>query len=179
MLDLIIATLRIGNSVLLACNNRYSWPVSLLVSIVKIGVLYQGGLGVLASGKIINLLICLGAWCHWTRQDARQRSAPSCLLHFKHSSQIVCVIMLLAIVFVMQQQWSHLEGVIAALSTCAYIMTAMRKKECWTLWILYDLLLITLYWEKAWHLSAITTVIYLPIGFYGHRTWQKASVKTH
>lgn len=178
MIDLIIATLRIGNSLLLAYNNRLSWPMSLAISVVKISALYHGGMSVLASGKTVNLAICIGAWYLWSRQDARHRSAPRQLLKSSHSVLIISMLLVLAIVFVTQQKWTHLEGVVAILSMCAYLLTALRKNECWVLWILYDILLIILYYEKAWYLSAMTTMVYLPIGFFGYRRWQKASHQT-
>jgi nicotinamide mononucleotide transporter PnuC len=178
LIDFIIATLRIGNSLLLAYNNRLSWPMSLAISFVKISALYHGGMTVLASGKIINLIICLCAWHRWSRQDARKRSTPGQLLKSSHSMLLISILLLLGIIFVVQQKWTHLEGIIAILSISAYLLTAMRKNECWALWILYDILLIILYFEKTWYLSAIATMVYLPIGLFGYHRWQKASHQT-
>ena len=64
-----------------------------------------------------------------------------------------------------------LQTVIGAINLLAYYMAAHKHRSCWTVWIVYDILLICLFVEKKLYLNAFTTILYIPIALSGHHFW--------
>ena len=180
-IDLILASIRLLACYLLSKNLKSGWLISITATILKIAILQSINLKILAFGKLMGLVISIFAWKKWKNQEQEERSHPQSI--FTSPPQFIVFSGLITILtaYLLIQQNDHIETVICLLNFSAYGLAAYRKRECWVIWIAYDILLANLFFEKNMILSAITTYVYIPIALLGSQTWshQKNPLQAH
>ena len=102
---------------------------------------------------------------------------------FSTTPQFIVFSGLIAILttYLIIQKNDQLEIIICLLNYSAYGFAAYRKRECWVIWIAYDILLANVFLEKNMILSAITTYLYIPIALLGNQQWghQRNPLQAH
>ena len=180
-IDFILASIRLSACYLLSKNLKSGWSISITATILKIVILQSINLRVLAFGKLIGLVISIFAWNRWKKQEQEQRSHPQSI--FNTTSQFIAFSGLIAVLttYLLTQQNDHKETMICLFNYSAYGLAAYRKRECWVIWIAYDILLANLFFENNMILSAITTYVYIPIALLGNQTWshQENGLQAH
>ena len=171
--DLILSTIKLSACYLLSKNLKLGWLISIAATVLKIMILQSIDLKVLAYGKVIGLVISMIAWKKWKDQDQKKRQHPQSI--FSTPTQFIAFGGLIATltIYLLTQQNDHIEMVICLLNYTAYGLAVYRKRECWAIWIAYDILLAHLFLEKHMILSAITTCLYIPIALCGNQKWSQ------
>lgn len=142
---------------------------------IKIFIMHQIGLSLLASSKALTLCIGFYAWVKWNHQEKVQRTQPTGIFNFTGNIVLLFFLILpLNIKYALVTNY-NLELWATAINFSAYCLAAYRKNECWIFWIAYDCILISLLIEKQMYLNALTTLLYLPIALSGNHNWKKIS----
>ena len=170
-IDLILASIRLLACYLLSKNLKSGWLISITATILKITILQSINLKILAFGKLMGLVISIFAWKIWKKQEQEERSSPQSIFNSNPQFIVFCGLIAILTAYLLMQQNHHLEMVICLFNFSAYGLAAYRKRECWVIWIAYDILLANLFLEKNMILSAITTYAYIPIALLGNQTW--------
>lgn len=174
-IDLILTSIRLSACYLLSKNLKSGWLVSITTTILKIAILQSINLKVLAFGKLMGLVVSIFAWKKWKKQDEEKRSNPQSMLTSKPQFIIFSGLIGILTTCLLLQKNDHMETVICLLNYSAYGLAAYRKRECWVIWIAYDILLANLLFEKNMILSAMATYLYIPIALFGNQEWRQQS----
>ena len=100
-----------------------------------------------------------------------QKSIPTKLIQNKLASKIINALTIILTVSLLIKKTLYQEIIATILNLLATYLAAFRKKECWILWIAYDILLADLFFRNHLILSASTTLLYIPIAFFGQSKW--------
>ena len=168
--DVLLTLLRLLTCLMLAQRMRSAWLLGICSSVYKISVLSAIDCKILASSKCLTLFLSGYAWFKWGHkdqvaieyEDLKIRTAQLlvmgvCLLSFIATHTLIKAV--------------DLQTIIGAVNLLAYYMAAHKHRFCWTVWVVYDILLIILFTDKKLYLNAIATMLYIPIALSGHHLW--------
>ena len=168
--DLLLTTLRLLTCFMLAQRIRSAWLLGICSSVYKISILSAIDCKILASSKCLTLLLSGYAWFKWGNKDHVATEHPDHKIGSAHL--LIAGICLLSVVATHTLVRAvDLQTIIGAVNLLAYYMAAHKHRSCWTVWIVYDILLICLFVEKKLYLNAVTTILYIPIALSGHHFW--------
>ena len=168
--DIALTAIRLTSCFMLANKMRSAWLLSICGAVLKIIILNSLALHILASSKCITLVLSIYAWLRWKSTPGEQKQAE-----ISPKWLYIGLISICLIGFLNQKIWLSTissQVVLSVLNLSAYLFAANRKKACWIVWIIYDILLIRLFIDESLYLSAIVTFLYIPIALFGNQKWQ-------
>lgn len=171
--DITLTVLRLTSCLMLANKVRSAWLISMASSVLKIVILNTLQLHILASSKCITLILSLYAWFRWQHIPLRKKETA-----MDSTWIIILLIVIGPTCFYLLNTWTvdNFQVILSTLNLFAYLLAANRKKACWVVWIIYDILLIGLFINQSLYLSAAVTLLYIPIAFFGDRQWHRLSI---
>lgn len=170
--DITLTVLRLTSCIMLANKMRSAWLISMCGAILKIIILNTLQLNILAISKCVTFILSIYAWLRWKSPTPTEQKKPK----ISHKWQHVGLISICLMGFFIQNIWLssfNIQVVLSILNLTAYIFAANQKKACWAVWIVYDILLIGLFIDKSLYLSAIVTMLYIPIALFGNQKWRR------
>ena len=171
-MDIALSLLRLVACYLLSAKKRNAWLLILSTALVKIFILFQIGLPILATSKIITVCLSGFAWIRWHDSESDQVSKERLVMRYG-AYIIVFTLGLLTMLSLSGDNRINREILVVFCNLSGYALATYRRKQCWPVWIFYDLLLIDTFLKMGMLLSASVTMLYMPIAFYGIYRWDK------
>ena len=134
---------------------------------------------------IINgyyFVMSLYGWYIWTRKIDATHVTPISTVTYKEKEIGVLIfiitLLFIYIVYISFDKWSDWTAYVDTLTTAIFFvgmwLMAKRKIENWILWIIGDIISVTLYFYKGFTFSSLQYIIFTIIAFFGYIAWKKS-----
>ena len=160
---------------LLYKNNILTWPVGFINIGCFMLMFWQQKLYGDFVVQIIFLSTGIWGWIHWNKRMAKLPGTLS------YKQTLTCVMATLALIPLTMHYLKNYtdcsyplaEAAILNISIAGQILTGLRKIENWYWWLVADLLMIFVYYQKELYPTAIYAGIIFIIGIFGLFSWRK------
>jgi nicotinamide mononucleotide transporter len=176
-----IATL-LGVVCVILVVRRSLWNFPFAIGSVSLfgAVFYEAKLYSDALLQIFFVAINLYGWLNWTRTQEVDGDVVVETMGFTEQAGALAGMIGLTLGWgaIMATQtdasYPYVDAAVAMLSIGAQILQALRRLECWIVWIVVDLIAIPLYAAKGLQAAAGLYVIYLGLSVWGLIDWQRS-----
>tara|TARA_B100001989_G_scaffold252478_2_gene234676 strand:- start:3369 stop:3905 length:537 start_codon:yes stop_codon:yes gene_type:complete len=170
-MDFILSVLRLVACYLLVVKNQAAWALILITNLFKILVLYKIGLPLLSISKLMTSCLSCVAWCFWHQEPQKwPKWANVAIDGYAYVSIVTLGFM--SMLMVAGSSFVDKEVLIVACNLTGYLLAAFKQRFCWAAWVIYDLVLIDVFLQLGMILSAMVTMLYLPLALLGAYKWQ-------
>ncbi len=165
---------------LLAYEKIFAWVFGLISVTIYVLIFYQARLysdTVLSGIYIILNAYGLYAWTH--RSESQQQMLVVSHLHYKEIINWVLVILAGTLIwgsimyFYTNADYAYPDAFTTCASLAAQYLLARKKIENWIIWIVVDVVAISLYLLKGLYPTTLLYVIYLGLCILGYHRWRK------
>ncbi len=160
-------------------QNRWCWPLGLLMVLMYAWIFYDGRLysNMLLQG-VYAVLQGYG-WWQWTRGGSNHSgvqvnrlSAQGLLLSLAAGSLGAIMLGYLMATFTdAAAPWQ--DAALSAFSLVAQVWMAQKRLECWPLWVALDLLFVALFLQQGLYPTAALYGVFTLLAFHGWLTWRR------
>jgi nicotinamide mononucleotide transporter len=173
-------------AVWLAVEERvWAWPTSLVQVLLYSVVFFRERLYAQAALQLAYAAIAVYGWVHWTRGGAgraplrvtRTPSVERVLLPLLGAALAAALGGLLARYTDAAVPW--LDAALMAGSLCAQYMMSRKYLGNWTLWIVLDVVYVTLFVTRGLLLTAFLYAAFLALSARGAVTWRRSWKAAH
>ncbi|MDD0972482.1 nicotinamide riboside transporter PnuC [Pseudomonas fontis] len=178
-LELFAAVLGVIAVWLTVKQNPWCWPIGLVMVLLYSWVFYEVKLYSDMLLQLIYAVLQLYGWWQWTRpghtRPVRQvtrlepRPVAFCLAVGAVASLALGAAM--ATWTDAAQPW--LDAALTAFSLVAQVWMAQKRVQCWTLWIVLDVIFVGLFLYKGLYLTAALYALFTLIAVQGLREWRR------
>jgi len=177
----------IGYVILEVKQIRWLWPLGVLTSGVYVYVFYTGRFYADMGLQVYYVLISIYGWYWWSRGT---RSSRNISLPVSRTGRSTAIILFL----VFNMIWMGLYLVLlnftdspvplgdsftTALAIVATWMLTQKLLEQWFLWIIANMVSVTLYLYKGLYPTVILYLVYAGMSIAGYYEWRKSYRKIH
>lgn len=184
ILDIVSAALRIACVMQFVANNKKTWILGSLTSLLGLFNIFRIGLYIKFVGKIIILAIQFIAWNIWKKQESSVQPTISNLSYYSQKVllaifPIATILMVYIRIKLFSSNLSSFDILLDALSTTleyfALYLSVSRIIQCWYVWIIYDILSSYIFFSNGLICNCISSVIMMLSAIYGYYNWDKIS----
>lgn len=178
-LELIASTLGVCAVWLTVRQNRWCWPLGLIMVLMYAWIFYDGKLysNMLLQG-VYALLQGYG-WWQWTRGGSSQNGVQVSRLSSQNIllNLAIGAVGALALGYLMATftdataPWQ--DAALSAFSLVAQVWMAQKRVECWPLWIILDLLFVALFVQQGLYATALLYGVFTLLAVNGWLTWRR------
>ncbi|MFP6799314.1 MAG: nicotinamide riboside transporter PnuC [Pseudomonas sp.] len=178
-LEIIASVLGVWAVWLTVQQNRWCWPLGLLMVLMYTWIFYDGKLysNMLLQG-VYAVLQGYG-WWQWTRGGISHRgvqvsrlSPPSIVISLAIGAVGALVLGYLMATFTdAAAPWQ--DAALSAFSLVAQVWMAQKRVECWPLWIVLDLLFVALFVQQGLYPTAALYGLFTLLAVNGWLTWRR------
>lgn len=159
---------------LTAKNKISSWPIGIVGIIAYFFIFQECRDWANASLQFIFLAQSLYGWLMWNNKKDMKISN---LTNTGRRNVIIFYNVFFFVFFFVNSYFNGnstiMDAATAALSLIAIYLTTHRKWESWILWIIADIIYISLFIENKHYLSSVLYLIFLIVSVYGYIDWRK------
>ena len=181
-LEWIAALAGLINVFLLTRQTVWSWPFGLLTVFLYAFIFYHNRLYSDVVLHIIYVLLNIFGWYKWTNKK-NALAAANLKVSVLSTAERIIYLILIVIGFVI---WGYLikrntnadfafaDAFILMASLCAQYLIALKKLENWIIWIIVDIVAITIYYLKSLYVTSGLYAIFLCLCILGFMEWRKS-----
>lgn len=162
-------------------QNILTWPVGLVSSILYILVFFQAKVYAGMSLQFYYAAMSIYGWYYWMKG---KNSATGEKIRVRNTKPVewimitmALVFIFAAIVFILKRYTDSDVPYIDALTTTASIiatwMMARKLLEHWLIWVITDLISVTLYFGKHLWVTALLYFVFTIMAIVGYFEWRK------
>jgi len=160
----------------------WNWPVGLVSVACFMALFWEAKLYADALLQVGFAVLGIVGWWQWARAAGRDAAHEVPVTRSSPRQAFV----LLALCFVAIYAGSRVllaytdspvpvaDTTLLVLSLLATWWQALRRLECWLLWIAVDVVSVPLYWSRSLPLTAVLYVVFLLICIAGYIDWRRA-----
>lgn len=166
-------------------SNILTWPTGIINEIAFFGLFYQVQLYSDMYLQIYFLMVTLYGWYFWKR-----KSSPNQVYQLNSKERLLLLLLIVAstivsgffverihlwmpVLFPSPASYPYADAFTTICSIAATILLSRKRIETWILWIVVDIVAVTLYILKGIQLVAIEYVIFLILCISGFYRWKK------
>lgn len=178
-LEIIASALGVWAVWLTVQQNRWCWPLGLVMVLMYGWIFYDGKLysNMLLQG--VYAALQLYGWWQWTRGGSSHsgvqvsRLSNTGLLFSLSLGGIGALALgyLMATYTDAAAPWQ--DAALSAFSLVAQVWMAQKRVECWPLWIILDLLFVALFLQQGLYLTAGLYALFTLLAVNGWLTWRR------
>lgn len=178
--DYLGSILALTATILCARNNVYSWPVSILTSLISLYLYCMTGIYGEATLQVLYLFLAIYGLFNWLYGgENKQRLAITNLpLLEAYILLFLAVVSYHVTTFVLITHTNstvpHLDAIVLTLSLIGQWLTSRKYIESWAVWFVVDVIFAVVCYNKALNAHFVLNLMYLPIVFYGYNTWRNS-----
>ncbi len=183
-LELLSFILAVITVVLTIRQNHWAWLFSIVSSATYGVVFYDAKLYGDMSLQVVFIWVSVWGWYQWLHGSASHDA-----LVVSRSSRRGWIVSLLAwaaafaalalfLDHYTDTKVPYMDGFLTAGSLVGQVLLARKKLENWLVWIVVDLIYVSLYMVTNLHLTAILYAIYVVLAVIGLREWMRAERKS-
>lgn len=170
------------NVFLLTRQTVWSWPFGLVSVFLYAFVFYHNRLYSDVLLHIIYVVLNIFGWYKWAHKKNALSDSDlkvSVLGPVQRSTYaIVIVIGFLIWGYLLKRNtnadFAYADAFILMASLCAQYLIAIKKLENWVIWIIVDIVAITIYYLKALYVTSGLYAVYLCLCILGFMKWRKS-----
>lgn len=163
-------------------QNRFLWPLGILSSAIYIYVFFNGKFYADMGLQVYYVLISIYGWHYWTRRGGTRREKELPVVHIRRKQVVVLTLIFAATWFGLYYILHHFtdspvpvgDAFTSALAIIATWMLTRKILEQWILWILANLVSLSLYIYKGLYPTVILYAVYAGMAVYGYLEWKKS-----
>lgn len=178
---------------LVAKNNILTWPVGIVGIVLFAFLFYQIRLYSDLVEQVYFFVMSLYGWRVWLQPAEQNRTDEKKELKITRSTKQINLVYILVILggtcamgyfmgqihlflpkyFPEAASYPYLDAFTTVMSFAATVLMAHKKFECWVLWILVDIIGISLYFAKEVVFISLLYFIFLILATKGYFNWKK------
>ncbi|MEB0040627.1 MULTISPECIES: nicotinamide riboside transporter PnuC [unclassified Pseudomonas] len=177
-LELFAAALGVTAVWLTVKQNRWCWPIGLVMVLLYTWVFFEVKLYSDMLLQVVYAVLQVYGWWQWTRRDSAHpgRSvsylATSSLLMSLVIGGLVSVVLGAAMAYFTDAAQPWLDATLTGFSLVAQVWMAQKRVQCWPLWIVLDVIFVSLFVYKDLYLTAALYALFTLIAVQGWREWR-------
>ncbi|MDY7560309.1 nicotinamide riboside transporter PnuC [Pseudomonas sp. 10B1] len=177
-LELFAAALGVTAVWLTVKQNRWCWPIGLVMVLMYTWVFFDVKLYSDMLLQVVYALLQVYGWWQWTRRNpahpARQVSYldMSSLLMSLAMGALVSLALGTVMAHFTDAAQPWLDATLTGFSLVAQVWMAQKRVQCWPLWILLDVIFVGLFIYKDLYLTAGLYALFTLIAVEGWREWR-------
>ena len=169
-------------------ENVWLYPIGIISVVLWI---YLCWIGKLFGQSLINfffLVMNVYGWYNWLRRD--ENNQPNVVIKSSTKNQnillvifsIVFSVVVFYLLLPIQEdnaliEFVLIEAVITALNFVEMWLMAWKRIEHWLLWIVGDIMCITLFIHKDYPLGVLQFLVFIVIAYLGYKEWKLKAVE--
>lgn len=182
-LEILAALLGILSVWLTVRQNPLCWPVGFCMVVLYAWFFQSTGLysQVLLHGVYAALQVY--GWWQWTHGGARDAALKVTVASATEmvTGAVIAGVLSLALGMAMAAYtdaiYPHLDATLAVFSLLAQLWMALKRVQCWLLWIVLDGIYIALFFQQGFYLTTALYAVFVLLAILGWREW-RASMAT-
>lgn len=180
--DIIGAILALLSTVLAARANFWTWPISILCNLINFCLYFYKKIYADSFLSIIFLYFSIyGLYLWYSKENISNFNDSD--ISFSHinksiliNASLFSVIMFFIVFKILSLKTDSdvpiSDAMVVTLGIVAYWFTCKKYIESWIMWTFYNLIVIFLFTSKNLPAHVLTHAIYLPVAWYGYKTWK-------
>ena len=178
-LELFAAVLGVIAVWLTVKQNPWCWPIGLVMVLLYSWVFFEVKLYSDMLLQLVYAVLQLYGWWQWTRpggkHDTRQVSvlARQPLLIGLGVGLLASLALGAAMATWTDAAQPWLDAALTGFSLVAQLWMAQKRLQCWTLWIILDVIFVGLFLYKGLYLTAALYALFTVIAVQGLREWRR------
>ncbi len=162
------------------------WPVGIVTSAFYIIVFFTSKFYADMSLQIYYLIISIYGWIYWYKGNKKSKSKKLKISKTTKKTALTLIIITIFLFFIMSYILSNYtdsplpywDSFTTALSIIATWMLAKKLIEQWIIWIIVDLVSMSLYIYKKLYPTSFLFLVFTILAFVGFIEWKKQMQKT-
>lgn len=183
-LELVAVLFGIVSVFLSVRENIWSWPTALVNVALYFALFFRSGLYSDMGLQVVYFALSVYGWYEWLYGGAGRTTLR--VTRVPGRVWAVCAVVGVAVWATLGKLTSHLPGVAlpyvdAATTTVSLIaqwMMTRKLLENWTLWIIVDVVYVSMFIFKGLYLTAGNYAVYLVLAIMGHVAWKRSLNQT-
>ncbi|MEP7269525.1 MAG: nicotinamide riboside transporter PnuC [Saprospiraceae bacterium] len=180
-IEWIAAAFGLVNVFLLTRQTLWAWPAGLTSVFLYAFVFYHSKLYSDVMLHTIYVVLNAFGWYKWSSKNSTQTEALS-VSTLRNSERFFWLLAIL-VGFVIWGYFLHkntdasfafADAFILMASLCAQYLLAIKKLENWVIWIIVDVVAISIYYLKELYVTSVLYAVYLLICILGYVEWKKS-----
>ncbi|QJD58533.1 nicotinamide mononucleotide transporter [Pseudomonas sp. gcc21] len=165
-------------------QNPLCWPVGLCMVVLYAWFFQSTGLYSQVLLHSVYAALQLYGWWQWTRGGASNTRLEVSLAGPVEIATGVALAALasLALGALMagytDAVYPRLDAALTAFSLLAQLAMALKRLQCWILWIVLDVMYVALFFHQGFYLTTALYVIFVLLAVLGWRQWRASMVST-
>lgn len=181
-LEIIASALGVWAVWLTVRQNRWCWPLGLLMVLMYAWIFYDGKLYSNMLLQAVYAVLQGYGWWQWTRGGSSQTGVQVSRLSQTGIllSLAIGAVAALALGYLMATftdaaaPWQ--DATLSTFSLVAQVWMAQKRVECWPLWIVLDLLFVGLFVQQGLYPTAALYGLFTLLALNGWLTWRRDRV---
>ena len=167
--------------------NVLVFPIGIISVLLYVFIFIKNGLFANAVINLLYFVISVFGWWNWIKDngqqttDNRQQSESLTVTFLNSRQRLVTLAIVLVLLFVSKifssDTTTFLDYLTGVLGLGGMLLTALKKVENWTLYLLCDIILIPLCIYNGLYLTVLQYIIYAIIAIMGYISWSKEAKK--
>lgn len=165
---------------LAAKNSIWNWPLACISVIVYVFVFFERKLYADTGLQLYFLGMNIYGWYYWSRsqsQEAITRKITNIKGNELSASLIATIVFTAGLGFTLYHKtdaaFPFVDSFCTALSIIAQIFLARKVLQNWLIWIVVDLVYVSVYFSKELYATALMYAVYIIIATVGYFDWRK------
>lgn len=177
-IELIAASLGVLSVYLMAAQKPLAWPIGFLMVVLYSWIFWQARLFSEMLLQLIYAALQLYGWYQWlhggNQQGTRQVSSLSLSLVSLHLVIAVLISILLGAVmsYYTSANLPWLDAALTGFSLIGQYWMAKKFVQCWSLWILVDVIYIGMFTLAELYLTAALYAVFTALAIWGWLQWR-------
>lgn len=169
---------------LLTREKLIAWPLGILSVATYTLIFFDNKLYSDVILHIGYIALNIYSWWKWSSKANTSNHLPISYLNFTFRIWILVLIILgsSGLGWFMQQNtnadFPFGDAFTTVTSLTAQVLLAFKKRENWILWMVVDVVAISIYSAKGLYLTAGLYLLYLAISFMGWRSWKISEIQS-
>lgn len=165
-------------------ENVWSWPAGIINATMYIFVFAGEGLYSDTGLQVVYLSISIYGWYSWLRGGPSHTPLTVSATGARRGiwialSAIVAWLVLWRITsLIPSASLAPLDAALVASSLAAQFMMTRKFRECWTVWIVTDIVYVAMFLWKGLALTAVLYGIFTLLAIKGHFDWTRSFART-
>ncbi len=177
ILEFIAALSAIFYVVLAAKQCYLCWPISILSTLIYMGLYFNVHLYLESILQIFYLILSIYGWIFWQKNETKFLVTKNSFgYNFLSIFTLLIVSLILSFIASNHSDISmpYLDAPIFIFSLYATFITAKKKLESWTYWIVIDLISGYVSFSKGLRVTSVLFFVYVVLAIFGFYEWRKS-----
>ena len=182
-LEIIASALGITSVWLTVRQNKLCWPIGLAMVLLYAWFFFDARLYSLVLLHGVFAAMQLYGWWQWNQglDDSGQRPVSSASPHEVGLGLFAALILGLLLGLTMDRYTEAVypwpDALLTAFSLLAQLWMALKRWQCWLLWIVVDVLYVGFFAFQSYWLTAVLYGVFIALALLGLREWRASRVQ--